>query len=109
MRGAGGIPEPARAVARFVVLESPGLAKGYEIELTPPTVVGRESPNGIPLVDDDFASAHHARIDARADGIWVEDLNSTNGTFVNGGRVAAERLEPGDIVRIGQTELVFQP
>jgi hypothetical protein len=108
-RAAHGIPEPERAVARFVVLDSPGLETGREIELTPPTVVGRESPNGIPLGDDDFASAHHARIDARSDGIWVEDLNSTNGTFVNGGRVSAERLEPGDVLRIGQTELVFQP
>jgi FHA domain len=109
-RAAHGIPEPGtRAVARFVVLESPSLEQGQAIELTPPAVVGRESPNGVPLGDDEFASAHHARIDARADGIWVEDLGSTNGTFLNGGRISAERLEPGDVLRIGQTELVFQP
>jgi hypothetical protein len=108
-RAAHGIAEPQRAVARFVVLESPVLAQGHAIELATPTVVGRDSPNGIPLAEDDFASAHHARIDARTDGIWVEDLRSTNGTFVNGGRISAERLEPGDVLRIGQTELVFEP
>ena len=109
-RAAHGIPETGtRTVARFVVLESPTLAQGSHVELTPPAVLGRESPNGIPLADDEFASGHHARIDARADGIWVEDLSSTNGTFVNGGRISAERLEPGDVLRIGQTELVFEP
>jgi FHA domain len=109
-RAAHGIPEhTAPPVARFVVVESPSLAAGHEIELTTPAVVGRESPNGIPLADDDFASNRHARIEAKTDGVWVEDLGSTNGTFVNGGRVSAERLEPGDVLRIGQTELVFQP
>lgn len=110
LRAEHGIAEPPpRRVARFVVLESPHLAQGEAIELVPPAVVGRESPNGIPLAEDDFASGHHARIDLRADGVWVEDLNSTNGTFVNGGRISAERLEPGDVLRIGQTELVFEP
>jgi hypothetical protein len=108
-RAAHGIAEHEPAVARFVVLEGPGLEAGREIELRPPTVLGRESPNGIPLSEDDFASGHHARLEARTDGIWVEDLSSTNGTFVNGGRISAERLEPGDVLRIGQTELVFEP
>jgi FHA domain len=109
LRAEHGIVEPQPAVARFVVLEGPGVETGRAIELRTPSVVGRESPNGIPLGDDEFASAHHARIDARTDGIWVEDLGSTNGTFVNGGRVSAERLKPGDVLRIGQTELVFEP
>jgi pSer/pThr/pTyr-binding forkhead associated (FHA) protein len=109
VRAEHGIAETPRAVARFVVLDGPGLSEGREIELTPPAVVGREAPNGIPLAEDEFASGHHARIDVRTDGIWVEDLGSTNGTFVNGGRVSAERLEPGDVLRIGQTELVFEP
>jgi pSer/pThr/pTyr-binding forkhead associated (FHA) protein len=38
--------------------------------------------------------------------VWVEDLRSTNGTFVNGARVTTERrLQPGDVLRLGQTEL----
>ena len=47
----------------------------------------------------------HARIEPRQDGVWVEDLGSTNGTFLNGERITAERLEEGDVVRVGQTEL----
>ena len=46
----------------------------------------------------------------RRDGIWVEDIGSTNGTFVNGIRLTRERkLTPGDVVRIGETDLRFEP
>ncbi len=106
-RAAHGIEEPKPA--RFVVLDGPGLDAGRAIELTAASVVGREAADGVDLGEDEFASARHARIDPRADGVWVEDLGSTNGTFVNGGRIAAERLKPGDVLRIGQTELLFEP
>jgi pSer/pThr/pTyr-binding forkhead associated (FHA) protein len=68
-------------------------------------VIGRDAGTGIRLDGDEFASAQHARIDPRQDGVWVEDLGSTNGTFLNGERITAERLQPGDVVRVGQTEL----
>jgi pSer/pThr/pTyr-binding forkhead associated (FHA) protein len=42
--------------------------------------------------------------------VWLEDIGSTNGTFVNGIRVTRERkLVPGDVVRIGETDLRFEP
>ena len=91
--------------ARFVVVGGPGLRKGRTIDVSSATIAGRNSGSALSLGDDDFASARHARIDPRTDGIWVEDLGSTNGTFVNGERITAERLSPGDVVRIGQTEL----
>lgn len=48
-------------------------------------------------------------LEPRPDGLWVEDVGSTNGTFVNGARVTTARLlVPGDIVRIGQTDLQVQ-
>jgi hypothetical protein len=94
-----------QAAARFVVLDGPGKKKGETIELTTATVFGRDRRSGIRLDDDEFASAQHARIEPRSDGTWVEDLGSTNGTFVNGERITAERLKKGDIVRVGQTEL----
>ena len=54
---------------------------------------------------DDFASAQHARFESRRDGLWVEDIDSTNGTFVNGARVTTpRRLSKGDVVRVGQTD-----
>ncbi|HLX21574.1 MAG TPA: FHA domain-containing protein, partial [Gaiellaceae bacterium] len=57
-----------------------------------------------------FASSQHARFEPRRDGVWVEDVGSTNGTFVNGVRVegAGRKLIPGDVVRIGATDLRFE-
>ena len=53
--------------------------------------------------------AHHARIESQRDGVWVLDLGSTNGTFVNGERVEGRRqLHRGDLVQIGDTELRFE-
>ena len=58
---------------------------------------------------DDYASAHHARIESQRDGVWIVDLDSTNGTWVNGERMDGRRkLRDGDVVRIGQTELRFE-
>jgi hypothetical protein len=91
---------------RFVVLTGPGLRQGATLEVATSTIVGRDPASGIHLDGDDYASARHARIDPDADRIWVEDLGSTNGTFVNGERVTGRRaLERGDVVRVGQTEL----
>jgi len=90
---------------RFRVLGGPGLRTGKTIEIASATVIGRDAGTGIRVDGDEFASSQHARIEPRTDGVWVEDLGSTNGTFLNGERVTAERLQPGDVVRVGQTEL----
>ena len=90
---------------RFRVLGGPGLRAGETIEIVSTTVIGRDAGTGIRLDGDEFASSQHARIEPRQDGVWVEDLGSTNGTFLNGERITAERLQPGDVVRVGQTEL----
>ena len=71
-----------------------------------PVLIGRGGQNDVPLDGDDFTSANHARFESRRDGVWVEDLGSTNGTFVNGARVTTpRRLGKGDVVRVGQTDL----
>lgn len=94
---------------RFLVVAGPGLSVGATVDVVSPTVVGREAGRGIVLDGDEFASGRHARIDPGPDGVWVEDLNSTNGTFVNGERVTSRRaLEAGDILRVGETELRLQ-
>jgi pSer/pThr/pTyr-binding forkhead associated (FHA) protein len=60
-------------------------------------------------VDDPFASSAHARIFPRGQFMYIEDMGSTNGTYLNGRRLrAAERLKPGDTVRIGETEYRYQ-
>ena len=99
---------PVRPAA-FRVLEGPGLRVGSTLTIGSATVVGRDAGSGIRLDGDDFASSRHASIEPRADGVWVEDLGSTNGTFVNGERITARTLvRAGDAVRIGQTELVLE-
>ena len=96
--------------ARFFVVASPELRRGSVVDVTGPTVVGRDSGSGIRLERDEFASARHARLEVRPDGIWIEDLGSTNGTFVNDARIpGAQRLSPGDVVRVGATELRLEP
>ena len=97
---------PQPPAARLRVLEGPGVEPGTIVEVTTTTVLGRAPESGLPLDGDEFASAHHARVEAQPDGVWVEDLGSTNGTFVNGSRIGERRLlQPGDVIRIGETEL----
>jgi hypothetical protein len=90
----------------LMVLASPVLEAGSTITLATPTRFGRGGENAVRLDGDDFVSGRHALIEPRADGLWIEDAGSTNGTFVNGARVTTSRLlQPGDVVRIGQTDL----
>ncbi len=103
--GGGGIQ-----TGRLVVVSSPALDEGTDIVLnSAPLTVGRGEQNDIELEGDDFASARHARFEPRQDGVWIANMGSTNGTFVNG--IALERarkLTRGDIVRVGQTDLRFE-
>jgi pSer/pThr/pTyr-binding forkhead associated (FHA) protein len=95
---------------RLVVDDSPILEPGaaYELDSTPLTV-GRAEQNDVALDGDEFASARHARVEPRRDGVWVHDLGSTNGTYVNAIRIDRPRkLVPGDVVRVGETELRFE-
>lgn len=112
-------PEQARALrirarlhtGRLVVLSSPALEEGSEHALNSAAITaGRASANDIALDGDEFASARHARFEPRRDGVWIADAGSTNGTFVNGLRLTEpRRLEPGDVIRIGATDLRFEP
>ncbi len=104
--GLGMAARPRRPV-RLVVQRSPSLEEGAEFPVeSAPVTVGRGGQNDLVLDGDEFASARHARVEARGDGVWVQDLESTNGTFVNGTRVVgAERMSPGDILRVGETDL----
>jgi FHA domain len=91
---------------RLLVLASPELGPGETIEVAAPTVVGRDAASGIRLERDEFVSARHARIEPRPEGAMVDDLGSTNGTFVNGSKVKRPKLaKVGDVIKIGATEL----
>jgi FHA domain len=95
---------------RLVVVMSPVLADGDEFELdSAPLTIGRGGQNDVAIDGDEFASARHVRVEPRRDGVWVHDLGSTNGTYVNGVRIDRPRkLVEGDVVRVGETELRFE-
>ena len=95
---------------RLIVVRSPALAEGDELELDSATLLlGRGSRNDVNLARDEYASSNHARVEPRRDGVWLEDVGSTNGTYLNGIRLTqAKRLEPGDVMRVGETELRYE-
>ena len=94
---------------RLLVLASPELDSGNTIDVNAPTVVGRDATSGIRLEHDEFVSARHARIEPRPEGAMVDDLGSTNGTFVNGSKLKRAKLaKAGDVIKIGATELQVQ-
>ncbi|MDH5408169.1 MAG: FHA domain-containing protein [Gammaproteobacteria bacterium] len=86
--------------------------KSFELD-KPVTTVGRMPDNDIQL-DDEAVSGHHASLtlvdneylDDHHD-VYIEDLNSTNGTKVNGRDVQKELLKNGDIVQVGKHQFTF--
>ena len=101
----GGRALPA---TRMIVLQPPELA-GATYGLGDELTVGRATGCKISLPNDSYASNLHARA-YQADGLtFVEDLGSTNGTFVNGERIAAPTaLKVGDRVQVGATVLELE-
>jgi hypothetical protein len=101
--------EPQVQSGRLVVVKSPALEEGEELALdSSALLLGRGSTNDVNLARDEYASTKHARVEPRRDGVWVEDIGSTNGTYLNGIRLTrAKRLTAGDIVRVGETELRY--
>ena len=99
-----------RDSGRLVVLRSPALSEGDELTLNSSALLlGRGSDNDVNLARDEYASSKHARVEPRRDGVWVEDIGSTNGTYLNGIKLTrARKLTPGDVVRVGETELRYE-
>jgi len=103
-------PRPVLAGGRLVVVKSMDLEAGHGFELDSTVLtVGRGRHNDIAIPLDEYASARHARFEPRQDGVWVQDLGSTNGTYLNGARLEQpKRLTKGDVVRVGETDLRFE-
>ena len=98
-------PSPKGKLPKHLVITAGSLA-GTTIELeNAPVTIGR-APESTLVLTDDYASSHHARLVPR-DGQWlVEDLGSTNGTYLDKAKVTAPTpVPPGSKVRIGKTVL----
>jgi hypothetical protein len=104
---AGAPSAPPGRSARLLVTD--GALRGRSLPLgTSAAILGR-SPTSTLVIDDDYASNRHARIFPQRGGWWVEDLGSTNGTYVDGKRIEEPvELTPGREVRIGQTVIELQ-
>jgi hypothetical protein len=102
---------PGPRTGRLVVVKSADLEDGVDYELNSAQLtIGRGRQNDITIASDEYASARHARFEPRQDGVWVQDLGSTNGTYLNGARLdRPRRLTRGDVVRVGETDLRYEP
>jgi pSer/pThr/pTyr-binding forkhead associated (FHA) protein len=95
--------EPKRKQLFLRVLE-PEAHQGETFDLDDELTIGRSPGCGVPTPDDIYASTVHARLFRQKDQLWVEDLGSTNGTYVNSERISqAHRLGKGDVLQAGST------
>lgn len=86
-----------------------GSLMGTQIPLATSAILIGRSPSCTLVLDDDYSSSRHARIFPRADTWFIEDLGSTNGTYVDSERVSAPvPLSLGSSVRVGQNTLELQ-
>jgi len=90
-------------MARLVVLTEGFTGRTYELKVDK-TTVGRVEDNAFQIAEPSVSS-YHAEILLRGDEVIVKDLDSTNGTFINGQKVSESPLKSGQILRLGQLEL----
>jgi pSer/pThr/pTyr-binding forkhead associated (FHA) protein len=83
-----------------------GVAVGKTFPLGPSNILGRSLENCEIALNDSFLSSQHARLELQGDDWVLEDLRSTNGTFVNEMEVRDSTIvEEGDIIRVGRVEM----
>jgi hypothetical protein len=102
-------PKPRTGAApRLEVVAAMGYEPGRTFDVGEGATLGRS--NGADIrIDDPFASSSHARIFPRGGSMYVEDMGSTNGTYLNGRQLqTAERLKMADVIRIGDSEYRYQ-
>ena len=110
VRGAYAPRWPARDGSELVVEDSEILAPETRFSVQDgATSIGRSSASDIVLKSDDYTSGRHAQLTRHGGLLYVEDLGSTNGTFVNGRKtVGATPLRHGDTVRVGSTTFRYE-
>jgi general secretion pathway protein A len=99
------IKEPGQAVGK-ILLASEGKTV-LERELRPGRLVIGRTPDNDLQIDSKFISRHHCQIVTQPDACLIEDLNSTNGIYVQSRRVRRHNLNDGDVVQVGQHEIMY--
>ena len=93
-------------MAKLVVLTEGHKGRTYELKVER-TTVGRVDDNAFHIAEQSVSS-HHAEILLRGNDVVIKDLNSTNGTFINGEKITEAVLKPGQILRFGSVELKLE-
>src|SRR5213596_3542873 len=94
-------------MSKLVLLTEGFAGRTYELKVEK-TTVGRVEDNAFPIPEPSVSS-HHCEIILRGNDVVIKDLNSTNGTFINGEKVTEAVLKPGQLLRLGQLELRLEP
>jgi len=90
-------------MAKLVVLTAAFAGRSHELNVDM-TTVGRVEDNTFQLADPSVSS-HHCEVLLRGSDVVVKDLDSTNGSFINGEKISESVLKPGQTLRLGQIEL----
>lgn len=101
---AGHAPPRRRRRQLFLEVMEPAEQAGRTFDLDDELTIGRSPGCGVPTSYDVYSSTLHARLYRRGEQLWVEDLHSTNGTFVNSERITKPtKLARGDLLQVGGT------
>jgi hypothetical protein len=108
MHVAGAALDGPTGMPKLRVLKAAGLRDGAAYDLTQGAVLGRSDHADI-VLQDSFSSSRHAELSPHGDAIVLEDLGSTNGTYLNGEPLTGPQpLHDGDRIRIGDSEFTFE-
>ena len=88
---------------KLVVLSAGMAGRSYELNVEK-TTIGRVEDNTFQIAEASVSS-HHCEVVLRAGDVIIKDLNSTNGTFINGEKISDGVLKPGQVLRLGQIEI----
>ena len=90
-------------MAKLQVLSGPLTGQSYELKVDT-TTIGRVEDNAFQIADPSVSS-HHCEVLLKGSDVVIRDLNSTNGSFINGEKITESVLKPGQMLRLGQIEL----
>src|SRR2546427_10101020 len=90
-------------MAKLVVLSEGMTGRSYELKVDK-TTIGRVEDNTFQIAEPSVSS-HHCEVLLEGNDVKIKDLNSTNGTFINGQQISEGVLKPGQILRLGKVDI----